>query len=224
MDFMGHWDDSFSEESPQYECDDCSDGFSDEEDLRDHEVEVHHYCDPCRRYFQSYNNIRQHLNSRIHRGKCLSCPFCGHSCSTATGLVNHLEQGGCPKAPLDRDSLYQAVRRRDPNGVICKKLLEWHGSTTYTVTERTFNANADAYECYLCHRLFTTLTGLNAHLNSPIHKQKLYNCPNRQCRKDFTTLAGVINHLESESCNFMRFESVQKNVERIVDPRRMIQF
>lgn len=37
------------------------------------------------------------------------------------------------------------------------------------------------------------------------------------------TLAAVINHLESESCDYMHFEAVQKNVERILDPRRMIQ-
>ncbi|GKT88819.1 zinc finger protein [Colletotrichum tofieldiae] len=154
----------------------------------------------------------------------LRCPFCNQPRNTATGLIHHLEQGACPNAPLDRDKLYEAVRQRDPNGIISKNLLEWHSSPTYTATERAHNATANAYECYLCHRLFNTLQGLNSHLNSTVHKQVLYHCPNRRCGREFKTLAGVISHLESESCDFMRFDSVQRKVERIVDPNRMIAF
>lgn len=142
---------------------------------------------------------------------------------TATGLVHHLDRGSCSKAPLNRDKLYEAVRRRDPNSVISKKLLTWSGTTSYEATERTWNCFVEAYECYLCHRLFGKLASLNQHLSSPIHQQKLYHCPNSRCGREFTTLAAVINHLESESCEYMRFEAVQKNVDRIVDPRRMIQ-
>ncbi|KAJ3941993.1 uncharacterized protein N0V96_007478 [Colletotrichum fioriniae] len=186
MDALGHWD---YDDTPQhsgvwYECDDCYDRFHDEQDLRDHEVEEHNYCDPCDRYFTNQNNIRL--------------------------------------APLDRDKLYQAVRARDPNGVICKKLLEWHASPIYTATNRTYNYHIDAYECYLCHRAFSSLNGLNQHLNSPVHQQKLYHCPNHRCGREYTTLAAVINHLESESCGYMRFKAVQKNVGQILDPRRML--
>ncbi|KAK6209831.1 zinc finger protein [Colletotrichum tabaci] len=224
MDALSHWADDCSSEGAEHECDDCSDCFSDEEDLRDHEVQEHYFCQPCDRYFQNYNNVRQHLNSKTHRVDTIRCPFCTQTCNTATGLIHHLEQGACPRAPLDREKLYEAVRRRDPNGLLSKRLLEWHASPTYTATDLTYNDAARAYECYLCHRLFTTLQGLNMHLNSTVHKQVLYHCPNRHCNRDFKALAGVINHLESESCAFMRFESVQRNVERIVDPRRMISF
>ncbi|GJC86082.1 PR domain zinc finger protein 16 [Colletotrichum liriopes] len=224
MNALSHWASDVSDNDPEHECDDCSDCFSDEEDLRDHEVQNHYYCKPCNRYFQNHNNIRQHLNSRIHRSSTLRCPFCNQPRNTATGLIHHLEQGACPNAPLDRDKLYEAVRQRDPNGIISKNLLEWHSSPTYTATERAHNATANAYECYLCHRLFSTLQGLNSHLNSTVHKQVLYHCPNRRCGREFKTLAGVINHLESESCDFMRFDSVQRKVERIVDPNRMIAF
>ncbi|VUC35391.1 unnamed protein product [Clonostachys rosea] len=165
-----------------------------------------------------------HLNSSVHRQTSVTCPFCKSQHGTATGLVHHLERGACPQAPLDRDSLYRAVRRYDPQGVVSKKLLEWNGSSSYSANDRAWNPYVEAYECYLCNRLFNTLNGLNQHLNSPLHQQALYHCPNPSCRRDFTTLAATINHLESESCGFMKFRAVQTNVERIVNPNRMLQF
>ncbi|KAK1676916.1 zinc finger protein [Colletotrichum godetiae] len=198
MNALGHWDydDQPEPSKGRYECNDCNDRFHDEQDLREHEVEYHNYCDPCDRYFNNQNNIRQHLNSSVHRASSdIQCPFCRQTSDTATGLIHHLERGACPSAPLDRDKLYQAVRARDPNG-----------------------------ECYLCHRAFSTLKGLNQHLNSPIHQQKLYHCPNHRCGREFTTLAAAINHLESESCGYMRFKAVQQNVGQILDPRRMLSF
>ncbi|KID93622.1 Zinc finger, double-stranded RNA binding protein, partial [Metarhizium majus ARSEF 297] len=219
----GHWAESSESDEPEYECDDCDDAFYDEDDLRDHEIKEHFYCDPCDRYFQDRNSINQHLHSKVHRNSSIQCLFCKNEHGTATGLVHHLESGSCSKAPLNRDKLYEAVRRRDPNGIISKKLLTWSATTSYQATEKAWNSIAEAYQCYLCARLFGKLTSLNQHLSSPIHYQRLYHCPNSRCRREFTTLAAVINHLESESCEYMRFEAVQKNVERILDPRRMIQ-
>ncbi|KAF6818943.1 zinc finger protein [Colletotrichum sojae] len=165
-----------------------------------------------------------HLKSSVHRQTGISCPFCGVERGTATGLVHHLERGACPKAPVDRDALYLAVRRRDPNGIISKKLLEFHGSPSYTATENSYNWYHDAYQCYLCNNLYSKLSSLNQHLSSLAHQQNLYHCPNRQCGREFTTLAATMNHLESEKCGFMRFADVQQNVGRILDPRRMIRF
>lgn len=173
---------------------------------------------------QPLSDTSQHLNSRVHRASGISCPFCGVERASATGLVHHLERGSCPNAPLNRDALYLAVRRRDPNGIISKKLLEFHGSPTYSATENSYNYRHDAYQCYMCGNLYGKLNSLNQHLNSPVHQQSLYHCPNRHCGREFTTLAATMNHLESESCGFMRFEAVQQNVGRILDSRRMIQF
>ncbi|KAI8710587.1 Zinc finger, double-stranded RNA binding protein [Fusarium sp. LHS14.1] len=220
---LKHWAESSESEEPGYECDYCGNAFNDENDLRKHEVEQHLYCDPCNRHFQDHNSIKQHLHSKVHRNSTVLCPFCKETHGTATGLVHHLESGSCTKAPLDRDKLYEAVRRRDPNGIISKKLLTWSVTVSYEATDKAWNYHVGAYECYLCHRPFSKLGSLNQHLNSPIHQQKLYHCPGSHCRKEFTTLAAVINHLESESCGHMRFEAVQKNIKRIVDPRRMIQ-
>ena len=43
---VGHWADASESDEPEYECDDCEDAFYDEDDLRDHEVKEHFYCDP----------------------------------------------------------------------------------------------------------------------------------------------------------------------------------
>ncbi|KAH8171557.1 c2H2-type zinc finger domain-containing protein [Sarocladium implicatum] len=221
MDALNHWN------ITEYECDieSCSDAFSEEGDLREHEVTEHYYCDDCDQFFQDYNSIKHHRNSKIHRAANMPCPFCQKLYHSATGLVHHLERGSCPKAPLDRTKMYEAVQRRDPNGVLTKKLLTWsEASVVYEATELAYNEDEDAYQCYLCKKQFRSLQSLNQHLKSPVHQQDLYRCPNRSCKREFTTLAAVISHLESEACQFMRFEAVQSTTQRILDPTRMIQF
>ncbi|KAI2613858.1 uncharacterized protein GGS25DRAFT_21250 [Hypoxylon fragiforme] len=218
LDALGH-------DPLDYECRWCDDIFCDEEERRDHEAFDHHYCGDCDRLFQSYNCVKMHLNSRIHRGSDgILCPFCKTGYATATGLAHHLEGGHCSRAPfLNRDEVYKVVRAKDPSGLISKKLLGWHGSERYEVTGNTWNGYA--YECYLCHRDFKTLQGLSQHLNSPAHQQPLYHCPNRRnCGRDFKTLAAVMNHLESESCSFIRFEDVQKTVTDLVSSDRRLTF
>ena len=77
-------------------------------------------------------------------------------------------------------------------------------------------------ECYLCHKLYSSLHGLKMHHESPRHQQRLYHCMKPSCGREFTTLAALINHLESEVCKLVRFQQVQKVVERIVGPHMML--
>ncbi|TQN65982.1 hypothetical protein CSHISOI_09602 [Colletotrichum shisoi] len=252
-DELDHRADGCFFESAKHKCGDCSDCFPHEKDLRDHQVREHYYCQPCNRCFQNHNDVRQvshppampqsvlmtvvadffffffflfskHLNSKTHRIGAICCPFCARTCNTAADLVHHLEQGACPNTPLDRETLYETIRRRDPNGLISESLQGLSASPTYTATERAYNTAAVAYQCCLCRRYFTTMQGLNMHLNSTVHKQVLYHCPSRSCRRKFKSLAGVIYHLESESCNFIRFASVQRNVARNIDPLCILSF
>jgi hypothetical protein len=65
---------------------------------------------------------------------------------------------------------------------------------------------------------------LNSHLNSPAHREKVYHCPGRGCGKEFRALAPLFNHLESESCGAVRFETVQRNVGGILGGNRLIAF
>ncbi|PLB35721.1 uncharacterized protein BDW47DRAFT_119356 [Aspergillus candidus] len=121
--------------------------------------------------FNNENHLKMHLKSKIHRGSSLSCLFCNTSYTTATGMAHHLETESCSRVPrMNRETIHRMIREQDQNGFITVQQFEWHES-----------------ECYLCHRWFRALSGLNQHLNSPVHKQKAYHCPDRRdrCIKDF---------------------------------------
>ncbi|KAK1776525.1 hypothetical protein QBC45DRAFT_357274 [Copromyces sp. CBS 386.78] len=209
-----------------HECRVCDNRYRSEKARVNHEVEYHNYCADCNKTFQNTNNIKMHLNSRIHRGQNIDCPFCRNGFTTATGLTHHLESGGCRMAPaLNRDKIYQIVRQKDPHGYISKNLIGWTGeesSNRYKATDRAWNGHG--WACALCSRVCSTRDGLDKHLNSPAHYSILYHCPNRACNSEFKTLASIINHLESESCRFMQFEAVQKRMGQVVTSGRMIEF
>lgn len=115
------------------------------------------------------------------------------------------------------------MSQRDRNGAFTSKQIGWlEQSDRFTPTNRAFNGSF--WECYICHREFSTAAALSQHANSPVHKQKIYHCPNRSCEKEFTSLAGLFNHLESESCGFMRFEKVQRKVVDVFEGRKLITF
>lgn len=67
------------------------------------------------------------MNSRVHRGQDISCPFCQKSYVTASGVSHHLERGACPNAPqMNRTTTHRMIRKLDPNGVITNNQLEWY--------------------------------------------------------------------------------------------------
>ncbi|KAE8374513.1 putative zinc finger protein [Aspergillus bertholletiae] len=213
-----------------YECETCCREFCSWHAANQHMKSKGHfknYCQACGRRFQSENNLRMHLNSSIHRGKNVPCPFCKAHYTSASGLAHHLERGSCPGAPmLNRETILRIIHGRDPQGVITNKQIEWHkeGNSQYSATKHAFNGTS--WECYLCHRQFHSAAALDLHLNSPAHKQNVYHCPNvkGKCGKQFTTLAGLFNHLESESCSFIRFEGLQKKVDGIFQSCKAITF
>ncbi|KAI1183624.1 hypothetical protein F5B17DRAFT_443299 [Nemania serpens] len=175
------------------QCSRCPASTPTEDQLKQHEIECHFWCSKCEREFQSYNNIKMHMNSRVHLGTSITCPCCTSSFTTATGLAHHLETGSCPKATgLNRDVVYNLIRSVDHNGLIAKNLIGWHGSTTYEASERA---------------------------------NKLYHCLNRGgCGKEFTTLAGVCNHLESETCGVISFQTVQRHFQGMLRGDKLIAF
>ncbi|KAI0836912.1 hypothetical protein F5Y06DRAFT_304991 [Hypoxylon sp. FL0890] len=207
-----------------FECTLCDKTFQTEEQAKDHEIEEHYFCAECDRQFGDYNAIRMHFNSRVHRGLNIQCPFCNKLYATATGLSHHLEGGNCPSLPfVSRDDIYKFVRMKDPTNLISKNLLGWKGSPQYEATAEAWNGSA--YECYFCHGQFKKLGSLNQHLSSPTHQQNLYHCPKRAgCGREFSSLAALMNHLESESCGYTKFENVQRSVKDIVSSDRHITF
>jgi hypothetical protein len=135
-----------------------------------------------------------------------------------------VEANSCPKARgLNRETIYQMINQNDTKGVITTKLLQWDSgaNANYVASEASYNG--DHYECYLCHRGFRTLTALNQHLASPAHKQRIYHCFGRSCGREFTALAQLFSHLESESCGATRFGTVQRSAASMMQGR-MIAF
>ncbi|KAK0611636.1 hypothetical protein B0T14DRAFT_439133 [Immersiella caudata] len=207
-----------------WKCRDCEETYPTQERVVKHENEEHHYCNNCDRCFTSLNGIQMHLKSGAHLGdQGVQCPYCKDSCVTATGLVHHLERRSCPVAPfVGRDDMYYYVRSKDPKGLISKKLIGGIDNGQLEATDKSWNGRA--FECYFCHRTFGGLSALNQHLKSGTHSQNLYHCLNTSCGREFKTLAATINHLESESCSAISFDTVQRNIADIVSGGRMICF
>ncbi|KAI1817323.1 hypothetical protein GGS20DRAFT_533663 [Poronia punctata] len=215
MDRYSHW--------TVNKCTLCPMRFTTLEKKTRHEMENHFWCSKCQRAFKSLNNINMHLRSYVHLGSTIECPCCPKTFTTATGVSHHLETGSCPEAPnINRDQIYKFMCSQDPDNIITNNLVDWKGSPAYQATSQSFNGRY--FECYLCHRSFKLLRQLNQHLRAPIHTEKLYHCPNVTCRQQFVSLGGIFNHLESESCEFMRFREVETKFQTSVGTKRMIGF
>lgn len=112
----------------------------------------------------------------------------------------------------------------------------------YSATSQSWNGSA--YECYLCHRAFSKLGGLDQHLNSPVRQyffsshvllrwyntnlqavddQALNHCPTKTCG-DFKTLGAILQHLESESCGVARFAAVQNTISGVIGHGKLLKF
>ncbi|CAG8320982.1 unnamed protein product [Penicillium nalgiovense] len=223
MNVKNHW-------QPTVPCETCSQMFYTEEAANQHMAVKGHYknyCAECDRTFMNGNCLRQHLNSRIHRGTDIVCPFCNAGFVTASGVTHHVESGSCPNASKwNRDTIHRVIHRLDPKVIITNKQIERHNEQNirYYATDRAFNGKN--WECYLCRKGFGSMAGLNAHLNSSVHKEKIYHCLNKRgCGKEFVSLAALFNHLESESCGYIRFGEVQNMHRRLNDAimnRKMI--
>jgi len=195
----------------RFECHFCTDRFLSESQRDEHHRTAGHpWCDPCKRVFNNQNNLLQHLHSSTHVGKSsMECPFCKLGFATASGVVIHLESNRC-KSGMNKAKIDAMIQKLDRQNVITRPMLEMPGYSNQEViaTERTWNG--DGYECYLCHREFTKLTGLNMHIKSPVHQQSIYKCPKLSCARPYKSLSGLVMHVESESCGVMRFNAVQQ--------------
>ncbi|KAL8949097.1 MAG: hypothetical protein Q9222_004768 [Ikaeria aurantiellina] len=189
-----------------YACDSCSYIFSTEAARDEHQDEAHppNYCYGCKRQFMNLNNLNQHLKSSIHTGKNVKCPWCPNKFTNLTGVCLHLESGACSSG-VNRQKIDQYCREVDPSHVFTNKQIGWYNDQS-TTSKLATNAAWDGswYRCYLCQNGFRTLTSLNQHLGSPVHRQKIYHCP--RCQREYTVLSGLVNHLESESCGAFRFK------------------
>ncbi|PVI03979.1 hypothetical protein DM02DRAFT_557027 [Periconia macrospinosa] len=213
------------------ECETCDKCFYTQASAEQHMKEVNHFknpfCDHCNRFFHGQNAYKMHLNSKYHRGKAVPCPFCQAKFTTASGLSHHLERSACHLAKsVTKVGIYKTIHRRDTKRLITDEDID--PSTVVEIetiaTEAAWNNRA--FECYFCHREFKTLNRLNQHLHSGIHSHnhpgELYHCMNFNCPRTFDALGALFAHLESESCAFVKFLTVQRNVEQFFTSNRRI--
>ena len=239
-----HFDD-FSEledhdANSHFYCTTCKKNCANDYGLHEHyrQSSLHHYCPPCKRLFISESNLRsvsdqyqivimfidqprsQHLSSATHRPKNVPCPFrgCGMKFVSHSALILHLEGGACPSR-MDRSAVNKFVRQYDTNNIITdpSRLLtdgNTRNNIKYYASERSWNG--DAFECYLCHRGYSSLTALNQHLGSPAHEGKIYICPASTCRARFTTLSALCQHIESQKCGVAMFKNFGHHIDGIL--------
>jgi hypothetical protein len=132
---------------------------------------------------------------------------------SVSAMMMHLDEGFCVSG-INRDKVNRFVVEHDRNNVITNPNRFITGGVittiTYTVSDRAYNGRL--WECYLCSREFRGKAALTQHLNSPRHQEKIYRCPRTDCLREFTTLSGIMQHIESESCEAYRFRAIRDAV------------
>lgn len=152
----------------------------------------------------------------------LKCPFCSRQFGQPSAIAQHVESGACKGAKaVDRHKVAAAVHALEisPTISIARRLEGPRvSSTTFTMaTEMAWNSRVSAYECYLCHRPYKSLIGLNQHLASPAHDQNEFRCPKATCAKEFKVVSALIQHIESEVCGLARFADVHDHTRALTD-------
>lgn len=159
--------------------------------------------------------------SRPFLRESLKCPFCPRKFGQPSGIAQHIESGACKGAhTVDRRKVIAAVHALEISPTISiARRLEGPPApiSMFIATEMAWNSRASAYECYLCHRHFKSLFGLNQHLASPAHDQNEFRCPKRTCAKEFKVVSALIQHIESEVCGLARFADVQDHTRALTD-------
>ncbi|KZV70594.1 hypothetical protein PENSPDRAFT_579077, partial [Peniophora sp. CONT] len=190
----------------------------------------HNWCFDCSKDFSSPQALQQHESSRVHAARDFDCPFCGQGFKQPSAIAHHVESGFCPRASgIHRHQVTNAVHRLNivPTISISRRIAGGPSSTliTYTATDRAWNADVGAYECYLCHRTFRGLSALNTHLNSPAHDRDEFRCPKKQCGRQFKVISALIQHIESEACGLARFQQIEDHTRALTDQfSRMLKF
>ncbi|KIP01430.1 hypothetical protein PHLGIDRAFT_123352 [Phlebiopsis gigantea 11061_1 CR5-6] len=156
--------------------------------LQEHSRQKYFYCVPYKRLFSSQSNLARHLRSSIHQPRANVCPERDYSCGFVLNahLIAYWESGTCRS-----DAMRQSV----------DSFAAYGGrGAAHRVRQRL------AYELY--HRELRLLSALNAHLRSPAYAERVYDCPSVfvGCGVQFTTLSGLMQHVESGSCGVQRFQ------------------
>ena len=140
------------------------------------------------------------------------CPFCPSYFTSPSAVAHHIESG-CHG--ITRNQVTHAVKSLDIVPSICiDKRIEGASPTPptsikYYVASRSFNGRS--YACFICQRMFRTLSSLSDHLNSAAHDANEFKCP--KCKKRFKLISALIQHIESAACNLAGLRRIQDHFE-----------
>ena len=141
------------------------------------------------------------------------CPFCPSYFTSPSAVAHHIESG-CHG--ITRNQVTHAVKSLDIVPSICiDKRIEGASPTPptsikyYVASPRSFNGRS--YACFICQRMFRTLSSLSDHLNSAAHDANEFKCP--KCKKRFKLISALIQHIESAACNLAGLRQIQDHFE-----------
>ena len=151
--------------------------------------------------------------SSAHNLRDAKCPFCPSYFRSPSAVAHHIESG-CHG--ITRHQVTHAVKSLNivPNICIAKRIEG--ASPTPPTTIRYYVAspssfNGRAYACFLCQRMFRSLSSLSDHLNSAAHDANQFKCP--KCKKRFKLISALIQHIESAACNLAGLQQVQDHFQ-----------
>ncbi|KAF9894431.1 hypothetical protein FE257_007934 [Aspergillus nanangensis] len=113
-------------------------------ELQDHNVALHHLCVRCGRFFSNENCLQMHRKK--HQPRDLKCYGCNRSLKSFSGMLLHLESGGC-KSKVTEEDIDEIAR-------------EFHKSGSYI---RGSSDDGWQYKCPMCKKAFSTLSALYQH-------------------------------------------------------------
>ncbi|KAH7190565.1 hypothetical protein BKA60DRAFT_586033 [Fusarium oxysporum] len=123
--------------------------------------------------------------------------------------------------------LYKFVRSKDPGGAITNNLIGWHGSSHYEANHLANYQHFQVWECYLCHRLFGSLNGLNQHLNSPVYLDRsgeVLSLSKTRLQEEVHDLDCYYQRSRRRGLRCTRFGNAQQGTRSMISGNRRIGF
>ncbi|XP_054612436.1 histone-lysine N-methyltransferase PRDM16 isoform X5 [Dunckerocampus dactyliophorus] len=148
-------------EEREYKCDQCPKAFNWKSNLIRHQMShdsgKRFECENCDKVFTDPSNLQRHIRSQHVGARAHTCPECGKTFATSSGLKQHKHIHSSVKPFICPDGLPLLV----PPGEVCHKSY-----TQFSNLCRHKRMHADCrtqIKCKDCGQLFSTTSSLNKH-------------------------------------------------------------
>ncbi|XP_051805209.1 histone-lysine N-methyltransferase PRDM16 isoform X3 [Acanthochromis polyacanthus] len=148
-------------EEREYKCDQCPKAFNWKSNLIRHQMShdsgKRFECENCDKVFTDPSNLQRHIRSQHVGARAHTCPECGKTFATSSGLKQHKHIHSSVKPFICPDGLHLFA----PPGEVCHKSY-----TQFSNLCRHKRMHADCrtqIKCKDCGQLFSTTSSLNKH-------------------------------------------------------------